>query len=306
MKIKIDIKKNFGIKIASLVFALFLWFLVSSSEYITTSVYAPIDIDHLKKGYVALTDEHMINLALKGSSLVLKGIDSKNVKVEIDVSSFQPGKNRYIVKEKDIKTPPGVEILNYQPKEIEVYIDKIIEKNLKIMPHIIGKTKSGLYIESVKVNPEFVKARGALTILNNLTYLETVPINISEVTEDERLEIPIKLVEGIKDIVPQSVNVEINIEEEIVEKEHKDVPVEIHNKTSYRVKNYTPNRVRVKLRGRSDILVENDIGSLIEAYIELDNIDNPGTYIKNITYRLLNKKIEVVYIIPEVIRVEVE
>jgi len=35
------------------------------------------------------------------------------------------------VKEKDIKTPPGVEILNYQPKEIEVYIDKIIEKILK-------------------------------------------------------------------------------------------------------------------------------------------------------------------------------
>jgi len=33
------------------------------------------------------------------------------------------------------------------------------------MPHIIGKTKSGLYLESVKVNPEFVKVRGALTII---------------------------------------------------------------------------------------------------------------------------------------------
>jgi YbbR domain-containing protein len=306
MKININIKKNIGIKIASLVFALFLWFLVSSSEYITTSVYAPIDIDNLKKGYIALTDEQMINLALRGSSLVLKGIDSKNVKVEIDVSSFKPGKNRYVVKEKDIKTPPGVEILSYQPKAIEVYIDKMIEKDLKVIPHIIGKAKSGLYMESVKLNPEFVKARGALTILNTLTYLETMPINISEITEDQTLEIPIKLIEGIKDITPKSVNAEINIEDEIIEKDYKNVPVEIYNKTSYRVKNYTPNRVRVKLRGRSDILVDNDIESLIETYVEVDNIDNPGTYIRNISYRLLHKKVEVVYIIPEVIRVEVE
>jgi len=40
---------------------------------------------------------------------VLKGIDSNNVKVEIDVSSFEPGKNIYVIKERDINVPPGVE-----------------------------------------------------------------------------------------------------------------------------------------------------------------------------------------------------
>jgi len=200
MKINLDLKKNIGIKIASFVFALFLWFLVSSSEYITTTVYAPIDIDHLKDGYIALTNEQVINLVLKGSSLVLKGIDSNNVKVEIDVSSFQPGKNIYVIKERDINVPPGVEILNYQPKEVTVFIDRMVKKELKIIPITIGKIKSGLYLKSISLTPEIAEVSGALSVLNNLSYLETVPINLSDVSEDTTIDVPIKLVEGIDEV----------------------------------------------------------------------------------------------------------
>lgn len=306
MKINIDIRKNISIKIASLVFALFLWFLVSSSEYITTSVYAPIDIDHLKKGYIAVTNEKMINLALKGSSLVLKGIDSNDVKVEIDVSSFKLGKTKYIIKEKDFKTPPGVEILNYQPREVEVFIDKLIEKDLKVMPTTTGKARSGLYVEGIYVKPEYVKVTGALSILNNMNYIETMSINISEIAEDKNIEVPIKLLDGIKKVNPQSVNATINIEEEILEKEYKNIPIKIINGTNYIIKNYIPTNVRVKLKGRSDILEDTSIDSLINVYVDLKNLEKGGTYIKNVNYKLLNDKIKLVYVIPEVIRVEVE
>ena len=306
MKININIKKNLGVKIASLVFALFLWFLVSSSEYITTSVYAPVDIDHLKKGYIAVTNEKMINLALKGSSLVLKGIDSNDVKVEIDVSSFKTGKTKYIIKERDFEIPPGVEILNYQPRELEVFIDKLIEKDLKVVPITIGKIKSGLYLEGIYIKPEYVKVSGALSVLSNISYIETMPVSISDVTEDKNIEVPIKLVDGIKKVNPQSVNATINIEEEILDKEYKNIPVEVINETAYKVQNYTPASVRVKLRGRSDILEDTSIDSLVKVYIDLKNIEQPGTYIKNVNYKLLNEKVKMVYIIPDVIRVEVE
>lgn len=306
MKININIKKNLGIKIASLIFALFLWFLVSSSEYITTSVYAPIDIDHLKKGYIAITNEKMINLALKGNSLVLKGIDSNSVKVEIDVSSFKPGKTKYIIKERDFKIPPGVQVLNYQPREVEVFIDKLIEKDLKVMPSIIGKIKDGLYLEGIYLKPEYVTVTGALSILSNMSYVETMPVNLSDISEDKNIEVPIKLVDGVKKVNPQSIEVTIDVEEEILEKEYKNVPVEVINETAYKVENYAPEKVRVKLKGRSDILENTSIDSLIKIYIDLKNIEKAGTYIKNINYKLLNEKVKMVYIVPEVIRVEVE
>lgn len=305
MRINLDLKKNIGIKIASFVFALFLWFLVSSSEYITTTVYAPIDIDHLKDGYIALTNEQVINLVLKGSSLVLKGIDSNNVKVEIDVSSFQPGKNIYVIKERDINVPPGVEILNYQPKEVTVFIDRMVKKELKIIPITIGKIKSGLYLKSISLSPEFVEVSGALSVLNNLSYLETVPINLSDVLEDTTIDVPIKLVEGIDEVSPKSVNALIDVEEEIIEREYKNIPVKLINKTSYNVKNFIPDNVRVKVRGRTDILMDNDFSNLAEIYVELSDIDNPGTYIRNINYKKFNEKIEIVYIVPDVIRLEV-
>jgi YbbR domain-containing protein len=306
MNIKIDLKKNLGIKIASFVFAVFLWFLVSSSEYITTSVYAPIDIDHLRKGYIATTNEQMISLVLKGSSLVLKNIDSKSVKVEIDVSSFKLGRNIYKIKERDIKTPPGVEILNYQPQTVEVTIDKLIEKDLKVTPNVTGKIKNGFYLKDIKLKPDNVKVKGALSILNEMSYVETIPINISEFTEDTNIDIPIKLKEGIKEVNPKYVTASIDIDEEIIEREYKNVPIEIINETSYSVKNFIPDTVRIRLRGRSDILNDNSINSLIKVYIKINNIEKSETYIRNIQYKLLNNNVKVVYIIPEVARVEVE
>jgi YbbR domain-containing protein len=306
MKIKVNLKKNIGIKIASFIFAFFLWFLVSSSERITTTVYAPIDIDHLKKGYIALTNEQAINLVLEGSSLVLKGIESKNVKVEIDVSSFKPGKNTYVMKERDINVPPGAEILNYQPKEVTVFIDKIVEKEFKVIPSTTGKIKSGLYLKNINISPEIVNVSGALSVINNLSYVETISINLSDVLEDTELDVPIKLVEGIDKVDPKSVDVLIDVEEEIIEKEYKNISVKIINKTPYKIKSFIPNNVRVRLRGRTDILMDNDFKTLAEVYVELSDINNTGTYIRNISYKKLNDKVEIVYIVPEVIRVEVE
>jgi len=47
------------------------------------------------------------------------------------------------------------------------------------------------------------------------------------------------------------------VEEEIIEKEYKNIPVKLINKTSYNVKNFIPDNVRVKVRGRTDILMDN-------------------------------------------------
>jgi len=180
-----------------------------------------------------------------------------------------------------------------------------LKKELKIIPITIGKIKSGLYLKSISLSPEFVEVSGALSVLNNLSYLETVPINLSDVLEDTTIDVPIKLVEGIDEVNPKSVNALIDVEEEIIEKEYKNIPVKLINKTSYNVKNFIPDNVRVKVRGRTDILMDNDFSNLAEIYVELSDIDNPGTYIRNINYKKFNEKIEIVYIVPDVIRLEV-
>jgi YbbR domain-containing protein len=301
----IELKKNIGIKITSFIFAIFLWFIVSSAEYITNNVYVPIKLKKVDEGYVAMSDEKVVNVVMRGSNFVLRGASTKDVKISIDVSKLKLGKNNYKIKISDVKVPKGVEILNIEPDEIVITIDKIVEKDLKIVPNIIGKPVLGYILDKIVVSPYTVRAVGAISKLNSINYLETLPVNINELAKNTVVEMPVRMDEGISTIVPNIVKISIFVKEEIVEKEFRNVPVKNQVNKPLMIKSVTPSGVRLKLKGRSDILSENAVASLVSLYCDVSDINDTGVYIKKLNYKKLNAAVEVIYIVPDVVRIEV-
>ncbi|MDY6821757.1 MAG: CdaR family protein [Deferribacterota bacterium] len=300
---KFNLKSNLGLKVLSVVFAIFLWFIVSSSEYTTITVYAPVDIVNVPDNCSVNPEVKFINVVLRGSSLLINNVKSGSVKAIVDVNDLNAGKNEYFIKRSDIRVPPGIKILDFTPKKIIITIDRLTTKKVKVVPQIIGKVKQGLYLENIEVKPFYITISGSEREIKDVTSIKTFPIDISEEDSDRTVDVDLMYGNNIKDISPRSVNVKLDFEEEIIEKTFNNVAIEIAN-NRLKVINYIPKSVKIRLRARSDILTTTSLDYIIKVFVDTSDIKRPGVYLKEIDYKLIEKDVELINIVPDSVRIK--
>ncbi|KAA0258183.1 hypothetical protein FHQ18_07260 [Deferribacter autotrophicus] len=294
--------KNIELKIISVLLALFLWFIVVTSDYQESTFDVPIVLDNLNKGLIAVYDTNIIRVTLKGPNYLLKTISFNDVKIKIDATVLSYGKNRYAISFNDVYTPKGVEVVKIEPKFITITIDKMIEKKVKVVPVFIGSPKVGFKIKKVKMTPEIVVVKGAKKSINDIQTIETLPIDITNKYRDLTYNISVKKEAGMMKITPSYVEVYIEFTEDIVTRT-VELPIMVINKRNYKVK-LLNEKVKVKLKGRKDIITDEKIQDAVKIFVDVSEILEPGRYLKEVQYND-GKKIEVLKITPDKVRIEV-
>ncbi|MGA1845751.1 CdaR family protein [Deferribacter abyssi] len=294
--------KNIELKIISVLLALFLWFIVVTSDYQEFTFDVPIVLDNLNKGLIAVYDTNIIRVTLKGPSYLLKTISYNDVRIKIDASVLRYGKNRYTISFNDVLTPKGLEVVKVEPKFITITIDEMIEKKVKVVPVFIGSPKIGFKIKKVRILPNIVTVKGAKKSINNIKLIETLPIDITNRYRDLTYNISVKKETGIRKITPPNVEVYIEFTEDIVTKT-VELPVVVIGKRNFKVK-LLNEKVKVKLKGRKDVIDDEKIKNTVRFFIDVSDVLEPGRYLKEVQYNNA-KKVEVLKIIPDKVRVEV-
>jgi len=77
---------NLPLKIMSLFIAVLLWLNLVTGEFQEISLYVPVKLTNIPDGFVAVTDEHLINVYAKGPKALVSEEKFSDVNIEIDVS----------------------------------------------------------------------------------------------------------------------------------------------------------------------------------------------------------------------------
>ncbi|OWZ84447.1 YbbR-like domain-containing protein [Natranaerobius trueperi] len=116
----------------------------------------------------------------------------------------------------DVEVSPGmVEVsvpMEFPQKEVDVNVN--IEDDL-----------SGYNLENVEVSPEVVTVGGWESVLNELNYIETEPVQLTKLLEEETVVISLKQIEGVKELSESKVVVTGELDE--LEEVSFDVPLEL-------------------------------------------------------------------------------
>lgn len=167
-----------------------------------------------EKGYSLAEEPKIIPSKVKiiGAQSILE-----NVKQEIctiDISGIKEDFNKKIkinaidVNGNEVK---GVKI---EPDTVEVSISLSLgypEKILPVKPRIIGKPAPGYYISQILAKPDEIKIFGNYSKINNLEFLETIPINVSGITKTLSVKVPPALNEGLNIVEGETTLIEITI-----------------------------------------------------------------------------------------------
>lgn len=196
--IKEIVFNNFLIKIASLFFAVVLWFYVTPiaiRDTIEVNYILPLELRNIPENMMVIGKfEDRINVRLKGRQNIVRYIDPGQLSVSLDLSNVKEGERSFTLDHSNINVPSNtnIDIVRIEPRKIRIDVVKSIKKDVKVEITIAGKPAPGYKVKDISVNPTQVTVEGAEAELRGISRLYGPTIDItgrkSSLSKEIRIE----------------------------------------------------------------------------------------------------------------------
>ncbi len=207
-KIKDLIFKNTGLKLISLLIAIFLW-LVSmniNNPQVTKNYTIPISVLNLSNvndnGMVILNEAEILKtqvyIKIKATRNDMNALDESRIKATIDFSPLDITNTKNVGKSVPVNiyvSVPSIsyEIVDYSPKTVDVIFDELTTKDIPIEVNKTGSAGNNYQTsDEIQVSPEFVTVKGAKTYVDSIDKAQ-VDVNVDNAVANinEQYEISI-------------------------------------------------------------------------------------------------------------------
>ncbi|WP_297281549.1 YbbR-like domain-containing protein [uncultured Anaerococcus sp.] len=171
-------KNDTKLKILSVLLAIFMWtFVINSTNPTVNKTYRNIPVviknqDNLEKsGYTIVGNDETLttNVKLRGTREKLVGLKPSNIYASIDIKNVKEGIQSAEIK---VDTLSGITVDELEPEEINLNIQKVIEKSLPINLIISDQIKDGKIVEVNELSPQEIKVKGPASFVNKIDRAE--------------------------------------------------------------------------------------------------------------------------------------
>lgn len=180
----------------------------------------------------------------------------------------------------DVQLPRGLDVRvdDIAPREIELLLDAVARKEVRIVPRVQVVAESGYVVEGgISLAPAIARLVGPDDLLAQLDSVTTIPMQISEVTGAFRRLVPLDTTPlGIVRVIPKEVEISGSVGA-IVERSFAGIPVETGAGalTNFVV---VPARVAVAVRGPEALVSRLALDSLRVVASLRGGQARPGAY----------------------------
>ena len=195
---RISIKKNLGLKLASLGFAVLLWVSVVVIGQTVIFVEVPVKYSKISEGLVAADPAgRTVTVTVKGHSRFLEGLGPEDISVELDMSELDIGQHSYKIKPDDVIHPAMLRVVRVRPALLNIQIEEQVERAVPVRVITTGTPMKGFAVRGVEVIPGLVMVTGARSVVSGLRSLPAGPVDISGADSDVFKEVFINTTQSV-------------------------------------------------------------------------------------------------------------
>ncbi len=188
------LKKDWKLKLLSLVLAVMLWYTVFQIGEPKKDITVPVSVSNLSRSMVIMRlDPERVFITVSGRVSMLKDIKDRDVTVHLNMNGTKEGNAVFDITKTNVTVPKGIEIVDIRPGTVRVVVDRIIEKKLNILP-VLDKNSAGRY-EIVRTSPQYVIAEGPGKVLEKVTTIETLAANGDFRASEETVNVGFNMVD---------------------------------------------------------------------------------------------------------------
>jgi len=177
--------ENLSLKIASLFFAVILWFYItpiSIRDSVEVNYVLPLELKNIPENImVAGKFEDRINVRLKGRQNILRDIAPGQLSVSLDLTNVRAGQKYYTLDNSNINVPPGtkIDVIRIEPRKIKIDVVRSLKKDVKVQIDVKGRPAAGYKVKDVSINPAQLTVEGAEDEVEALLLLEGPAIDVT-------------------------------------------------------------------------------------------------------------------------------
>lgn len=279
MKILKKITHNWHIKLIAVILAFILWLYVENLKEREYSLSVPLETRNIPADYIVSNEVPIsVNVVLKGKESRLSLIDENVIIAYVDLKHDTEGGKRSIVRIDKNSVPPRISIKEINPRVVDISVEKMQEKLVRIIPVIIEEPPDGYVFQDVIVSPGHVPIQGPESKMNGIDSIYTEDIGIGNLTETTVKEVGINLpFTKISLVNNEVVRVKIVIIEKFVLKRIygvQVVPINVGEDFNAKIGDAATS-VLIKIPKRIERSISREKLGL---YVDCVDIDEPGTF----------------------------
>lgn len=176
--------ENTGLKVLALLITAVLWLSVASrpvSQIALNSV--PIEFHNWPESpilTVSKFDTLNARVYLEGPRDVIESMRGAQFTITADMTGVEPGV-RLIPLNIDAKSlPANVRVRDIDPRKIRVTVERVVEREVPIIPRFEGKPPANFEVVDWHIDPETVKIGGAESQVRDITEVSTETVSLTD------------------------------------------------------------------------------------------------------------------------------
>ena len=306
MKLKL-ISHNCAVKLICLIMAVLVWFYVSSERTGEESVGVPVKVRLADGMSVNQISPQLVETVLSGPQKELSRLADESLSIDIDLSSQKtPAVVRLALQKSQLKLPAGVEVEEFHPIQVEIGVDRLVNKDLTVEISFSGSPQDGYRMVSFNANPEVASFSGGEKLLADMSRVSTVPVDLTGRNRSFTQSVPlVPVFPGEDKSFRKMVDVYVDIAPEPATREFLQVPVNYLARTgSMRKVTLSPDSVAVDVEGPANVIGALDFSKLL-LFVDVSGLLEDGTYRLPVNHRA-PAKVRIVRISPPEIEATVE
>ena len=171
--------ENLGLKLLSVVLAVFLWAVVLGEQKVDVTLTVPLEIKDLPRDLILVNEPpDSLEVRLRGPKTLVTTLASREVVLEGLPKNFVEGENVIAIRPQAVRVPRGIEVVEVTPHRVRVVLDAMAVREVEVSPRIEGAPAKGFILKRVTSTPARIRMAGPKNELRRLTRVYTVPISL--------------------------------------------------------------------------------------------------------------------------------
>jgi hypothetical protein len=262
--------ENTGLKVIALLITGVLWLSVASrpvSQIALNGVPIEFKLPDSPGLTVSKADTTAARVYVDGPRDVLDSLRTGQLTVTADMTTVEPGVRVIPLAIESNRLPPNIKVKEIDPPRIRVTVERVIEKEVPIIPRFEGELPPGYQVIDWQITPTTVTIGGAESQVREITEVSTETIRLTDKTEPFSQQVAIDIISPNLNIIDDpagKVMLIVNIGEVRKERVIDRIPVALFPPGRARI---YPRFVRVTVYGPSfavDQITASDVNAAVE------------------------------------------
>ena len=298
--------RDLWLKVFAVALAVLLWVVVAGDPIVERGVHVPLEFENRPSSMEVLGDPpETVEVRLRGSSGVLRRLETGDVAAVIDLGGERLGSRLFDMTDGRVRAPLGVEVTQVTPSTVALLLEaQGAPRLVPIVPVVEGTPAPGFVVGQVEVEPSTVEVVGPLSRLRELTEAFTEPVDINDISMPVDARVTVGLADpNLRLQTPRTARVSVDIIRAPVDRTLAEVPIRIRNAAGQLSATIDPETVTVTVHGARELMRGLD-SSLVEASVDLAGLE-AGRY--NLTVKVEpHRAFRVVDVQPDFVRVALQ